>query len=166
MTILERIERIGNRLPDPATLFVIGTIIVILLSALAAATDWTVKSNIAGEFKAQSLLSSQGIWWLLSHLVENFIKFPPLAIVLVGMLGIGVAEASGLLPALLRYFILHIPVKLLSPATVFLGIMSSIALDAGYVVLPPIAAALYLAAGRSPFVATGDVPTLVASRPA
>ncbi|MEX2525471.1 MAG: AbgT family transporter [Gammaproteobacteria bacterium] len=150
MKILERVERLGNRLPDPATLFFIGTVFVILLSALAAGLDWSVRSDIAGRFEAKSLLSSDGIWWLTSHLVENFIQFPPLAIVLVGMLGIGVAEASGLLPALLRHVILRIPDSLLSPATVFLGIMSSIALDAGYVVLPPIAAALYQAAGRSP----------------
>ena len=157
MNLLNRIEKLGNRLPDPATLFVIGTVVVILVSGWAAWQNWQVTSNIAGDFHARSLLSSEGIWWLLSHLVENFISFPPLGIVLVGMLGIGLAEASGLLPAMLRYFIVHVPEKLLTPATVFIGIMSSIALDAGYVVLPPIAAALYRAAGRSPLVGIAAV---------
>jgi len=150
MKLFHHIERIGNRLPDPATLFLIATIIVILLSQLAVSLDWQVKSDITGDLRANSLLSSEGIWWLLSHLVENFIKFPPLAIVLVGMLGIGLAERTGLLPAVLRYVITLTPQALLTPVTMFLGIMSSIALDAGYVVLPPIAAALYQAAGRSP----------------
>ncbi|MFT5426177.1 MAG: aminobenzoyl-glutamate transport protein [Gammaproteobacteria bacterium] len=150
MTFLNRIEETGNRLPDPATLFVIGTAIVMILSWLATTMSWQVHSDLTGTLIAQNLLTSEGIWWLLSNMVSNFIKFPPLAIVLVGMLGIGLAERSGFLPALLRHSILLVPQYLLTPATLFLGIMSSMALDAGYVVLPPIAAALYMAAGRSP----------------
>ena len=150
MKLLDRIETTGNRLPDPATLFVIGTIVVMFLSWLATVMSWQVHSELTGSLIAKNLLTSEGIWWLLSNMVSNFIKFPPLAIVLVGMLGIGLAEKSGFLPALLHRSILLIPQSLLTPATIFLGIMSSMALDAGYVVLPPIAAALYIAAGRSP----------------
>ena len=157
MTLLDRIEATGNRLPDPATLFVIGTGMVMLLSWLVTSMDWKVYSDLTGTLSARNLLSSEGIWWLLSHMVENFIKFPPLAIVLVGMLGIGLAEKSGFLPVLLRHSILLVPQSLLTPATIFLGIMSSMALDAGYVVLPPIAAALYIAAGRSPLVGIAAV---------
>jgi len=157
MTLLNRIEATGNRLPDPATLFVIGTGIVMFLSWLATSMDWKVYSELTGTLTAQNLLSSDGIWWLLSHMVENFIKFPPLAIVLVGMLGIGLAEKSGFLPALLRHSILLVPQSLLTPATIFLGIMSSMALDAGYVVLPPIAAAIYIVAGRSPLAGIATV---------
>ena len=157
MTLLDRIETTGNRLPDPATLFVIGTGMVMLLSWLATSMGWKVYSDLTGTLSARNLLSSEGIWWLLSHMVENFIKFPPLAIVLVGMLGIGLAEKSGFLPVLLRHSILLVPQSLLTPATIFLGIMSSMALDAGYVVLPPIAAALYIAAGRSPLAGIAAV---------
>ena len=157
MTLLDRIEETGNRLPDPATLFVIGTGIVMFLSWLVTSMTWEVHSELTGTLVAQSLLSSEGIWWLLSNMVNNFITFPPLAIVLVGMLGIGLAERSGFLPALLRRSILLVPQSLLTPATIFLGIMSSMALDAGYVVLPPIAAALYIAAGRSPLVGIAAV---------
>ena len=157
MTLLNRIEETGNRLPDPATLFVIGTGIVIILSWLATTMSWEVHSDLTGTLITQNLLSSEGIWWLLSNMVGNFIKFPPLAIVLVGMLGIGLAERSGFLPALLRRSILLVPQSLLTPATIFLGIMSSMALDAGYVVLPPIAAALYIAAGRSPLTGIAAV---------
>jgi len=157
MTFLQRIEYLGNRLPDPATLFLLGTIIIVVLSQIAVNLNWQVDSFISGSLLAKSLLSSDGIWWFLSHMVENFIKFPPLAIVIVGMLGIGLAERSGLLPALIRYVILRTPASLLTPMTVFLGIMSSLGLDAGYVVLPPIAAALYIAAGRSPLTGIAAV---------
>ena len=157
MNFLAWVERAGNRLPDPATLFLIGTAVIMALSQLAVSLDWSVHSTPGVELKAKSLLSSDGLWWFMSHMVENFIRFPPLAIVLVGMLGIGLAERSGLLPTLLRAIILHIPAPLLTPATVFAGILSSIALDAGYVVLPPIAAALYQAAGRSPLAGIAAV---------
>lgn len=150
MKLLSRIETIGNRLPDPATLFLAGTILVFVLSCLAALLNWNVESPLGETLQANNLLSAEGIWWLLSHMVENFIHFPPLGIVLVGMLGIGLAESSGLLPALLRVVTAHTPGIYLTPAIVFIGIMSSLALDAGYVVLPPIAAALFLAAGRPP----------------
>ena len=151
MKLLDRIESIGNRLPHPVTLFVIGTVLIMLLSQLADSLQWQVINPVTKSvLEANSLISFQGIWWLLSHMVENFIKFPPLGIVLTGMLGIGMAERSGFLPALLKRSILLTPQSLLTPATIFLGIMSSMALDAGYVVLPPLAATLYIVAGRSP----------------
>ena len=151
MNMLDQIERIGNRLPHPAILFLAGTGAVILFSLIATIFDWAVVHPVTAEkLAATNLASSSGVWWLLSHLVENFIKFPPLAIVLVCMLGIGMAERTGLLAAVLRYAVVYIPPALLTPSILFLGIMSSIAVDAGYVVLPPLAAALYLAAGRSP----------------
>ncbi len=163
---LDIIERIGNRLPDPATLFVIATLAVMLLSQLAVTLDWSVNrlQMVNGELiiinetiTAQSLLSSDGLWWLISHLVKNFIEFPPLGLVLVAMLGIGLAERTGFIPALLRMAGKGIPVNLLTPAMVFLGIMSSLALDAGYIVLPPLAAALYIACGRSPLAGIAAV---------
>lgn len=149
MNMLDQIERIGNRLPHPAILFLAGTGAVILFSLIATIFDWTVVHPVTAEkLAATNLASSSGVWWLLSHLVENFIKFPPLAIVLVCMLGIGMAERTGLLAAVLRYAIVYIPPALLTPSILFLGIMSSIAVEAGYVVLPPLAAALYLAGPR------------------
>ncbi|MEE9552494.1 MAG: AbgT family transporter [Gammaproteobacteria bacterium] len=157
MSLLNRIESIGNRLPDPATLFAIATLLVMCLSQVAVSFDWAVQSSITGTLQARNLLASDGIWWFMSNMVENFIKFPPLAIVLVGMLGIGLAEKSGLLAAVLHYVITRTPQSLLTPMTIFLGIMSSITLDAGYVVLPPLAAALYIAAGRSPLAGIAAV---------
>jgi len=157
MTLIERIERIGNRLPHPVTLFALGTVLVIGLSEIAARLKWSVNSQFTGSLEARSLLSSDGLWWFISHLIENFILFPPLAIVLVGMLGIGMAERTGLLPALLKYVMGITPRIWLTPVTLFLGVMSSMGLDAGYVVLPPIAAAMYLLAGRSPLTGIATV---------
>lgn len=151
---LDRIERIGNRLPDPVYLFIFGSMLIVLLAQIAVWLDWSVikpaSANEHEELIARSVLSAEGTWWWLSHLVKNFIEFPPLAIVLVGMLGIGLAEKSGFLPALIVLAGNAINEKYLVPTMLFLGVMSSMALDAGYVVLPPIAAILFIAVGRSP----------------
>ena len=153
---LNSVERIGNRLPHPATLFIVAFALVIVFSAVVSGLGWSVtKPPLDGSAEADiivanNLLAADGVWWILSHLVENFISFPPLGIVLVGMLGIGVAERSGFIPALLTRLATTVPAQFLTPAVMFLGIVSSVGLDAGYVVLPPIAAALYIAAGRSP----------------
>lgn len=155
--VLGAIERLGNRLPDPATLFLLATGLVLVFSQLAASLGWSVEKTTLGpagpvttRVEPVSLLSSDGLHWLVSSLVVNFRDFPPLAIVLVGMLGIGLAERSGFLPVLLRASLARVPARWLSPLVVFVGVNSSLATDAGYVVLPPIAAALFLAAGRSP----------------
>lgn len=153
--LLDRIEHLGNRLPHPAVLFALLTLIVIGLSAVAAGSGWTVEkpSTRASELIiAQSLLDAEGIWWFISHLVKNFLGFPPLGIVLVGMIGIGVAERSGFIPALLARIATAVSPRLLTPTVVFLGIISSVGLDAGYVVLPPIAALLFILNDRSPVV--------------
>lgn len=174
--LLDLIERIGNRLPDPATLFLLGTVVVMVLSAATFENGWTVdrqlpvvmepvgQSDITVEwqatgetYQATSLLTREGIYWLLKNLVKNFMAFPPLGVVLVGMLGIGIAERTGLIGALLKAFMMIVPARLLTPAMVFLGIMSSMTLDAGYVILPPLAAALYKAAGRSPLAGLAAV---------
>ena len=159
MRLLDRIERIGNRLPDPVTLFALGTILVIIGSDVLFRSGWQVQkllpnANLAAEpatlVSARSLLAPDGAWWLIGNLVKNFIEFPPLGIVLVGMLGIGVAERSGFIPAVLTALARAVNAKFLCPTIVLLGILSSLGLDAGYVVLPPIAALLFGIAGRSP----------------
>ncbi|TVQ32759.1 MAG: AbgT family transporter [Phycisphaeraceae bacterium] len=109
------------------------------------------------EVKAKSLLTRDGFYWAMRSMVDNFMAFPPLGVVLVGMLGIGVAERTGLIGAALKAFMLVVPSKLLTPSMVFLGAMSSLGMDAGYVVLPPLAALLYKAVGRSPLVGIAAV---------
>jgi len=197
--ILQRIERLGNALPEPATLFLAGALAVMALSQVAASCGWSVEKTVTrpvqeivrgpegeplrdpatgetltvtavdpatGETRYErrtetvrpvGLLSSDGLYWALSSLVANFRDFPPLAIVLVGMLGIGLAERTGFVVALLKATLLGMPPSLLTPTVFFVGVMSSMALDAGYVVLPPVAMALYRAAGRSPLVGLAAV---------
>jgi aminobenzoyl-glutamate transport protein len=172
--MLERIERIGIALPDPATLFLIGALAVMALSQLAVTLDWSVEKSVTREVvdpatgavrresaqevvRPVGLLSSDGLYWCLSSLVENFKSFPPLGIVLVGMLGIGLAERSGLIGAALRAVLVAVPPSLLTPAVLFVGVNSSLAVDAGYVLLPPVVMALYRAAGRSPLVGLAAV---------
>lgn len=99
---------------------------------------------------SRSLLSSEGIYWAITNLVRNFINFPPLGLVLVGMLGIGVAEKVGFFGAAMKWLAAQVPGSLLTPTIIFLGVMSSVASDAGYIILPPLAGALYLAVGRPP----------------
>ncbi len=106
---------------------------------------------------AVSLLTVEGIYWVLKSMEDNFMGFAPLGVVLVGILGIGVAEKTGLIAALLKTFMLVVPRQFLTPTMVFLGIMSSIGSDAGYIVLPPLAAVIYLAAGRSPLAGIAAV---------
>lgn len=152
---LDRIERAGNALPHPVTLFALALAAVMLLSQIAAALGWSAEkpagAAAAGDIvTARGLLEADGIWWLLAGMVDNFVTFPPLGLVIVAMLGIGVAERSGLLPALLERLLQWTPQRLLTPVVVLLGILSSITLDAGYILLPPLASALFHAAGRSP----------------
>jgi len=152
MKILYSIEKFGNKLPDPSFLFVVGTFLVFLLSAIISNIGYSVTDPSGNMIIAKNLISSDGIWWFLSAMIKNFVLFPPLGIVLVGMLGIGFAEKTGFIPALLDFVITKIHKNALTPITIFLGILSSIALDAGYVVLIPLAATLYITAGRSPLL--------------
>lgn len=153
------IERVGNRLPDPATLFVIGCILVAVGSALAAWLSWSVPDPLdpSKRIEANNLLTSEGIKWMFLNAVKNFTDFHPLGVVLVAMLGIGVAERTGLFGAVLKLIVLATPAKLLTPAVVFAGVMSSAAADAGYVILPPLAAAVFAKAGRAPLAGLAAV---------
>jgi len=162
--LLGAVERIGNALPDPATLFALGALAVMAVAGWAAAAGWTVEKTVAQDgqlatvaLTAKSLLSADGAYWALRNLVKNFVEFPPLGVVLVGMLGIGVAERSGLIGAALKTVMLSVPPWLLTPTMMFAGVMSSLGIDVGYVVLPPVAAALYKAVGRSPLVGLATV---------
>lgn len=119
-------------------------------------TELVLEANGSVMF-ARSLMTSDGLYWILSSMEANFLGFAPLGVVLLGMLGIGPMEKVGLIGAILRVSLKVVPNTLLTPAMVFLGVMSSLGSDAGYVVLPPLAAAAYLAAGRSPLAGIAAV---------
>ncbi|KYG25537.1 AbgT family transporter [Alkalihalobacillus trypoxylicola] len=149
---LNIVEFIGNKLPHPITLFAILALIVIGLSSVLSAFNITVENPAEpGEtITIVNLLSSEGIHYLFTSMVDNFINFAPLGIVLATMLGIGIAERSGLISAALRGLVTSVPQKLITAALVFAGILSSVAADAGYIVLPPLGALLFMALGRHP----------------
>ncbi len=160
--LLNAIERIGNALPDPASLFLIGVIIVFAFSWLAAGQGWeSVLLNAQGEkvldAKPTNLVSANGFRWVIENLIQIFVEFRPLGLVLVAAIGIAVAEKSGLIAAALKTILFVVPRSLITPATFFAGVMSSMAVDAGYIVLPPLAAAIYKAIGRSPLVGLAAV---------
>ena len=148
---LDVVERVGNRLPDPLTLFVAFAAIVVVSSWAAHAAGVSVVHPGTGQtIPAVNLLSAEGSRRILTEMVRNFTGFPPLGTVLVAMIGIGVAERSGLISAGLRQLVAVVPRSLLTATLVFAGIMSSMAADAGFVVLPPLGAVLFLGVGRHP----------------
>ncbi|MFC4711874.1 AbgT family transporter [Planococcus dechangensis] len=149
---LDRIETIGNKLPHPVTLFAGLAILVLVISAVLANLGISVEHpGQEGEIvEVKNLLNAEGIQYIFGSMVSNFIGFAPLGVVLVTMLGIGVAERTGLISALLRGFVLSIPKFLITGGLVFAGIMASVASDAGYVVLPPLGAVIFAALGRHP----------------
>jgi aminobenzoyl-glutamate transport protein len=182
--VLDWIEWLGNKLPEPALLFALLAFVVVLLSALGSALEWQVQPvkpvletqavlqadgstlqqpvlDASGRpvldlvasgapIQPRSLLTADGIYWMLSSALRNFAQMPALPLIFVAMLGIGLAEKFGFFSALMRSLALLTPKRLLTPAVVMLGATASVASDAGYIILPPLAAALYLAVGRHP----------------
>lgn len=148
---LSVVERGGNALPHPATLFALMAIGVVLMSGLAAQFDLTVTHPGTGKpVQPVSLLSLAGLHRIMTGLVSNFTSFAPLGTVLVAMLGIAVAEGSGLIGAGLKLVVLSAPPRLLTFAVVFAGIMSNTGGEVGYVLLIPLAATMFHAVGRHP----------------
>jgi aminobenzoyl-glutamate transport protein len=148
---LKLVERGGNALPHPATLFAGLAALVVLASGVAVRLGLEVAHPGTGELiRPVSLLNLAGLHRILTELVTNFTSFAPLGTVLVAMLGIGAMEASGLIGAGLRLVVLSAPRFLLTPVIVFAGIMSNLAAEVGYVLLVPLAGMIFLAAGRHP----------------
>ena len=157
--VLGFIERVGNALPHPATIFVILSAIIILVShimsemgvsvtydALNKATNQIEPTTVA----VKSLLSRDGIVGMLEGALVNFTSFAPLGTVLVAMLGVGVAEGTGLIGTALKKLVLSTPKTLITVVVVLAGVISNIASDAGYVVLIPLGAMVFLSMGRHP----------------
>ncbi len=150
---LDVVERGGNALPHPATLFAMLALLVILLSWVAAQLGLSVQHPSTGATVTPvNLLSLEGLHRILTNLVGNFTSFAPLGTVLVALIGIGVAEHSGLMAAALRKLVLAAPRALLTPIVVFAGVMSNMASEIGYVLLIPLAGLIFRSAGRHPIV--------------
>jgi len=150
-TFLAVVERGGNALPHPSTLFLMFALGVIVLSDLAARTGIEAAHPSSGEIiRPVSLLTVAGLHRILTEMVTNFTGFAPLGTVLVALLGIGIAESSGLIGTSLRLLVLSAPRRLLTVVVVFCGVMSNMASEIGYVLLVPLAAMIFRAAGRHP----------------
>ncbi len=148
---LDRIEALGNRLPPPAWLFVWLCGIVLVASAIAAGLNWQATwPDGSKTITAVNLISLVGLNHLFNDTVTNFTGFAPVGNVLVAMLGLGLAERSGLLAGLLSSLVRLSGVRALPTVVAFAGVMSSIAVDAGYVVVIPLAGLLFQRAGLPP----------------
>jgi len=148
---LDAVERAGNRLPDPVTLFLILIALVMVASLIAALAGLSTPHPLTGDpIRAKNLFSGEMLKRLFVEMPETFMGFAPLGVVLLAMLGVGLAEKSGFIGAGLTAFIRRVPERLLAPALVFAGVMSSLAVDVGYVVLVPLGGVLFLGAGRHP----------------
>ena len=148
---LNVIERAGNKIPDPAILFFWGLVIVWLLSALFSQFDFGMIHPITGQtIEVNNLLTGQSLSAFLANMVTTFTSFAPLGIVLVSMLGLGVAEASGFINTGLKKMLNFTPAKLLTPMLILVAIISHTAADAGYVLVIPMGGVIFHAAGRHP----------------
>ncbi len=145
------VERAGNALPHPASLFAILAILALILSMVGHWLDWTAIHPATGaEVKTVNLLSKEGVHMIILEMVDNYTGFAPLGIVMVALLGIGIAESSGLISAAIRLMVLKAPAKLLTFVIVFAGILSNIASDLGYVLIIPLGAIIFHSVGRHP----------------
>jgi len=148
------VEWLGNLLPHPVTLFALFALAVVIISQITASMGLSVQDPRPGAegavFTVRSLMSGEGIRWMSQSLVTNFTGFVPLGTVLVALLGVGVAEKSGLLTTAVRALVLGAPKNLVTVVVIFAGIMSNTASEMGYVVLIPLAMAIYHSLGRHP----------------
>ncbi|MBO2626789.1 AbgT family transporter [Shewanella algae] len=156
---LNVVERLGNLLPHPITLFALFCAAVILISGIAGYFEVTVVDprpegasgrSADGLIHVVSLMNAEGLRMIVSNLVTNFTGFTPLGTVLVALLGVGIAERSGLLSAGMRALVMGASKRLVTLTIVFAGIVSNTAAELGYVVLIPMAAMIFHSLGRHP----------------
>ena len=148
---LNWIELVGNKLPDPAALFVIALILTWIFSAVLAPVQFTDLDPRTDEpIRIVNQLSGSALTQFLSGMVNTFVTFPHLGVVLVALLGVGVAEHAGYINAGLKKLLSFTPERLLTPMLVLVAIVSHTAADAGYVLVIPLGGVIFYAAGRHP----------------
>lgn len=148
---LGTVERVGNKLPDPAVLFIALLFIVWILSWLLSYIEFDVFHPATGErIQIVNQLSGASFVEFMSTMVTRFMTFGPVGVVLVAMLGIGVAEHTGFINTAIRALLNVTPKALLTPMVILVGIISHSAVDAGYVLVIPLGGVIFYAAGRHP----------------
>jgi len=170
--LLDAVERVGNQVPHPVMIFVYLIGVVIVLSAIFGAfgvhVTYQAYNPATGDIEpasttARSLLTIEGIRFMFTGIVSNFMGFNAVGVIIIAMVGVGVAEESGLVKVLIRKLVIVAPPKALTYILVFVGIISSIAADAGYLVLIPLAAAAFISVGRHPLAGLAAAFAAVAS---
>lgn len=150
---LDGVEKAGNKLPDPVTLFVIMAFLILGLSWIMAKFNVSaVKPGTDERIAVINLLNQEGLIRILGEMQSNFTSFPPLGMVIVSMLGIGLAEQTGLIAALMKKSVMSAPQKMIIPFLILTGLVGNVAADAAFIVLPPIAALIFMSIGRNPLV--------------
>ncbi|MDO5629140.1 MAG: AbgT family transporter [Mobilicoccus sp.] len=148
---LTALEKVGNKLPHPFWLFVIFAVVVLALSSLLSRAGVSAVSPTDGEtIEVVDLLTRDGIHEILAEAVPNFTSFPPLGLIIIVMLGVAVAEYTGLISAAIRMVVSRVSPRWLTFVLALAGVTGSVASDAIYVVLIPLGAAAFKAVGRSP----------------
>ncbi len=148
---LDRLEYVGNKLPDPAVIFLIALAITWVASVVLAPVQFTeIDPRSSKPIQVVNMLTGQSFASFLAKMVKTFTDFPPLGVVLVAMLGVGVAEHTGFITTGLKYLLRITPRMLLTPMLVLVAIISHSAADTGYVLVIPLGGILFAAAGRHP----------------
>ncbi len=148
---LDGLERICNKLPPPAIMFIYLFVIVAVLSAILSLMGVSALNPATQEVvKVENPISTAGLMWFLENMVKNFTGFAPLGLVITMTLAIGMCEESGLIMALLQDKLRNIPPAVLPFVVAFVGTVGNLASDTAMVVIPPVAAVLYIGAGKHP----------------
>ncbi|MEU9187067.1 AbgT family transporter [Streptomyces sp. NPDC048484] len=158
---LDFVDRAGNKLPHPFWLFVILSGLIVAASWLLATLDVSVVSPADDKvIEVKSIVSDAGVKMVLGDLITNFVNFPPLGLIVVVMLGVAIADGTGLLPALMRAALARVPAKMVTFAVALTSMFSHVAGDAAFVVMIPLGMIAFRAVGRSPII--GAVVSYVA----
>lgn len=151
INFLSAVEKVGNALPHPAALFGIFGLITLLFSAVGHYLHWEGINPATGEvIKITNLLSRSGLHKILLEMVDSYTGFAPLGIVMVAMLGIGIAESSGLIRSSINLLLVKAPKNSITFLIVFTGILSNMASDIGYILVIPLAGVIFHSLGRHP----------------
>ena len=149
--VLTAIEVVGNKLPDPAILFLLLLFVTWIASAILAPIEFADTNPVTGEpVRIQNQLTGEALATFMARLVTTFTGFAPLGVVLVALLGVGVAEKTGFINTGLRLILGFTPKSLLTPMLILAAIVSHTAADAGYVLVIPLGGVIFYAAGRHP----------------
>ena len=154
------IEKLGQKIPDPVIIFILLYILVLVVTGIFGGNTFSMTSadGTSVSYEIKNMFTAENVRWIFSNaILDNWLGYAGgiVGTILIVMFGIGIAEESGLLSALIRRMGTNISDKLLPFVLVFLGIMSNIATDAGYLILIPLAGLLYVGIGKNPLIGYG-----------